>query len=130
MIKASNKTFYANIFIGTNPGYDGVGGEFYDNIYYPKVKRICETFVEKGLCVTIKKIEFIYTGGGEKGFEIGLIQYPRFKRTEYEILNDAADLAVILMKDLKQFRCSIVTPNQTYLLENEAMLMDEEYTDK
>jgi hypothetical protein len=83
------------------------------------VKRLCQEYVEKGLCVTITNTEFVYTGGNEPGFCVGLINYPRFPSTEKEITSNAIELADILMKALQQYRCTVVTTDWTYLLENE-----------
>ena len=49
-------------------------------------KQVCrETCLSEGLCVTIEPTHFIYTGGEETGFKIGLINYPRFP-TSKELL--------------------------------------------
>jgi hypothetical protein len=106
-------TYYANIWLGTRAGYDG------DLFSIQKIWDICQEYVEKGLCVTVTPTHFIYTGGEEPGVCIGLINYPRFPSPPQEILDDAVALAEILMKEMKQFRCTIVTPQETFLLENE-----------
>ena len=71
------------------------------------------------LCVTINPTEFIYVDGNEPGAMIGLIQYPRFKMEEKEIKEKAIELARIIMKEFKQFRCTVVTSDTTYMLEND-----------
>lgn len=38
-----------------------------------------------GLCVTIDPTLFIYTGGEEAGYVVGLLNYPRFPATPAEI---------------------------------------------
>jgi len=63
--------------------------------------------------------EFRYTKGFEKGVIIGLINYPRFVTTAYEIKEKAIHLAQILMKRFNQNRVSIVFTDETIMLEQE-----------
>lgn len=113
MIEASLPTYYANIWLGLKNGYDGEIGDI------QFVKNYCQEYVEKGLCVTITETEFIYTGGNEPGVIIGLINYPRFPKEDGEVLAEAIQLAEQLMRSFEQYRCSIVTPHRTFLMENE-----------
>ena len=116
------KTFTADIYLGLAAGYTDKCSTI------DEVREICDSFVEKGLCVTIQQTEFRYTGGSEPGAIIGLINYPRFPKTETQIMFDATDLANLLMEELNQFRCTIVTSEWTYLLENKNM--PKEFEDK
>jgi hypothetical protein len=85
-------------------------------------KRICQQFVdEAGECVSFTPTQYIYTNGGEKGVIIEFIQYPRFPRTEEEILQRALTLAEQLMYALHQFKVSVITPDKTYMLENDKL---------
>ena len=54
---------------------------------------IREECLREGLCVTISPTLFIYTGGEEFGFQVGLINYPRFPQTNSIIWDRAVDLA-------------------------------------
>jgi len=69
-----------------------------------------------GLCVTITELEFIYTGGREYGFKIGLINYPRFESMPADIKKQALELAEILRIIMQQKRVSIVFPDETIML--------------
>lgn len=66
-----------------------------------------------GMCVTLTPQSFIYTGGREEGFKVGLINYPRFPKEPTEILARAHDLARVLRVQLGQQSYSIVTPTET-----------------
>ncbi len=57
---------------------------------------------EHGLCVTIEPVLFIYTGGEEQGFIVGLINYPRFPDNPENIWNRAIELAYQLLDDTYQ----------------------------
>ncbi|NTJ67586.1 hypothetical protein G6M50_06380 [Agrobacterium rhizogenes] len=67
----------------------------------------------KGLCVTLTAQTFVYTGGREEGFKIGLINYPRFPSSLDELVAKAKWLADCLVIDLGQHSYSIVTPVET-----------------
>lgn len=115
MINSCLPTYYANIFLGLKCGYSDKVNDIED------VRKLCREYVEKGLCVTIQEIEYIYTGGEEPGIMIGFINYPRFPKENEEVRIDAVNFAHYLMESLHQFRCTVVTPDQTYLLENTEM---------
>lgn len=107
-------TFKADIYIGLREGYSGIIHN--DSIVFEICQKYCN---EVKLGLTLTKTKFIYVDGNEPGFIIGLINYPRFPDTEENIKNKAITLAKILMKELKQERCSIVCPDKTYMLERE-----------
>ena len=77
-------------------------------------KQICRQHCfEVGLCVHIEPVDFIYTGGEEAGFKVGLINYPRFPTTEEALLERAVILGHLLMEGLFQQSFSIVGPTET-----------------
>lgn len=77
-------------------------------------KRVCREYcITVGLCVTIEPVDYIYTGGEEAGFRIGLINYPRFPTTEEALGEKAVTLAKDLMHRLCQQSFSIVGPRTT-----------------
>lgn len=57
---------------------------------------------EIGLCVTITPTTYIYTGGEEIGYVVGLINYPRFPSTPDKIWEIAERLAVSLVDNTYQ----------------------------
>jgi len=77
-------------------------------------KQVCraECFRE-GLCVTVDPCEYIYTGGQETGYRVGLINYPRFPATPQEITDRAKRLAIALMERGFQHSCLVMTPVST-----------------
>lgn len=108
------KTFEAKIWMGLKEGYDGK----IHNIL--EAQEICRKYVnDVKLCVTLTPTEFFYVNGEEQGVVVGLIQYPRFVISEKEIKEKAIELARIMMREFKQFRCTVVTTDQTYMLEND-----------
>lgn len=54
--------------------------------------------LRQGLCVTIDPTTYIYSGGEEEGYIVGLNNYPRFSMTEHEIEERAKDLAMRLLE--------------------------------
>jgi len=80
-----------------------------------QAKQVCREFCfDVGLCVTVEPVEYIYTGGQEAGFRIGLINYPRFPTTQDALWSRASELAEILMLRLRQHSYSLVGPDLTH----------------
>lgn len=74
---------------------------------------IREDCLREGLCVTIESTTYVYTGGEEIGYVVGLNNYPRFSTTEHELDSRAEDLALKLLQGTHQHSCMIQTPEQT-----------------
>jgi hypothetical protein len=66
-----------------------------------------------GLCVTIEPTKFIFLGGEEMGFVVGLINYPRFPETPEKILERARDLAIKILDETFQVSTLLMTPDET-----------------
>jgi hypothetical protein len=66
-----------------------------------------------GLCVTIEPTTFIYTGGEEAGFVVGLTNYPRFPCEPDELEARARDLMAQLLDATFQHSAMLVTPTAT-----------------
>jgi hypothetical protein len=114
------KSFYAEICLGFREGYTQKTHSI-DEAYL-----ICHEFCNRiGLCVTVSPTRFIYTRGTgiadgyEDGCLIRLIAYPRFPQSKYDIVALSIDLAKIFLVAFKQNRISIVTTEQTFLIEAE-----------
>jgi hypothetical protein len=77
-------------------------------------KQVCrKECLREGLCVMIEPTTYIYTGGEESGFVIGLINYPRFPSTLQVIYERAIKLANILLEETHQSSVLIQTPTET-----------------
>jgi hypothetical protein len=99
MREAREETFWARIFMAGD---------------IAMAQKVCQQFVdEKGLCVTLEPCKYIYTGGMEEGFEVGLINYPRFPSTSSEITDIALRLADHLRITCNQGSYSVMTPTET-----------------
>lgn len=68
---------------------------------------------EEGLCVTIEPTTFIYTGGEEFGYVVGLINYPRFPKTNADVLERGKILAYRLLDCTYQKSILIMSPDKT-----------------
>ena len=79
----------------------------------------------KGLCVTLSKTTFVYTGAMEEGHVIGLINYARFPQEQETLLTIAIDLADHLMERAFQRSCTVQTPTDSYYLTNKAYNKDK-----
>ena len=64
---------------------------------------LCADFCNReGLCVTVDKTVYVYTGGVCDGVKIGLINYARFPKSKDIIWRTACALAIQLKRGLGQ----------------------------
>lgn len=85
---------------------------------YNRIKHVCSDFVtEVGLCVNIKKTDYVYTYGEQSGAEIGLISYPKFQTEFEEQRNKAMKLCKLLMNACNQKSATILDNKQALYLE-------------
>lgn len=70
-----------------------------------------EECMREGLCVTIDPTTFIYTGGEEIGFVVGLLNYPRFPSTPEKLFERTENIAMLLLDRTFQNSALIVTPD-------------------
>lgn len=64
------------------------------------VRPICQAYCDEiGLCVTLTPTSYVYTGGAEDGWIIGLINYGRFPSAPADILAKAEALALRIIKE-------------------------------
>lgn len=68
------------------------------------------------LCVTIEPTTFLYTGGEEQGYVVGLLNYPRFPTAPNELNVRAKILAELLRDRTFQRSALVVTPTETIWL--------------
>lgn len=74
---------------------------------------IREECMKEGLCVTVEPTTYIYTGGEEAGYVVGLVNYPRFPSTPDHIARRARTLMVTLMDKTYQSSAMLMLPNVT-----------------
>lgn len=65
------------------------------------------------LCVTIEPTTFLYVGGEEQGYVVGLLNYPRFPTAPNELNVRANMLAELLLVKTFQRSALIVKPELT-----------------
>ena len=79
-----------------------------------QAKQICRKYCyEKGLCVTVTPVDYIYTGAEEAGVKVSLINYARYPSTPNNIALTAFELASLLLEGLCQHSYSVVTPEES-----------------
>jgi hypothetical protein len=69
--------------------------------------------LESPLCVTIEPTTFIYPGGEESGYVVGLVNYPRFPTPPNELNVRADMLAELLLANTFQRSALIVSSEFT-----------------
>lgn len=70
------------------------------------LRRYC---YKTGFCVTITQTQFIYTGGEEAGFIVGIVNYPRFPTTQKHLFLRARKIARSLIRACCQ-RTALIVP--------------------
>ena len=79
-----------------------------------QIKQSCRQFCNDiGLCVTVTETDYIYTGGSQTGATIGLINYPKFPKTETELNEAAVNLGLKILHDACQESFTIESPKET-----------------
>ena len=82
--------------------------------HYVAALEICRQYCDEvGFCVTVTPTHYVYTGGHESGFIVGLINYPRFPASQAEIASKAVALADRLRRELGQESYSIQYLDET-----------------
>jgi len=69
--------------------------------------------LREGLCVTIEPTHFIYSGGEEIGYMVGLINYPRFPSTPEALRTRARRLTERLLAGTYQHSALLMDAHQT-----------------
>lgn len=83
------------------------------------ITNCCREWCEQGGCVSVTPTTFVFTGGSETGAIVGLINYPRFPHQDTGILwQKALALAADILTASHQRSCTVVTPDETCLVEN------------
>lgn len=76
-------------------------------------KQVLREECMQGLCVTIDPAHFIYTGGEESGYVIGLLNYPRFPTTLDALMEKAVCITETLIERTFQRSGLVVGPTET-----------------
>ena len=74
---------------------------------------IREDVLAEGLCVTIEPTLFVYTGGEEVGYVVGLLNYPRFPSTPEVLTDRARRLMLKLLDGTHQHSALMVMPTES-----------------
>lgn len=77
---------------------------------------LAEAAAERGACWSVEPTEFIYTGGREVGCVVRSINYPRFPKSEVDLMEEGLQTARMLLVRMFQGSCSVVGPKETVWL--------------
>lgn len=70
-----------------------------------------------GGCFANRIIPFFYVGGEENGAVVGLINYPRFPKTDEGFHGVVRTLAELLRVEMGQLRVTVLFPDHSVMLE-------------
>jgi hypothetical protein len=77
---------------------------------------LLQNYCEKGFCVSVQKVRYIYTMGREEGVRVTLINYPRFPSDKNTIIESAKEIANTLIYGLSQASATIQTPEKSIFI--------------
>lgn len=70
---------------------------------YDQARQACREYCsENPACVSIERIDYIYTGGEETGVCVNVINYARYPTSKERLTTMATELGNLLMKKLNQ----------------------------
>lgn len=69
--------------------------------------------LREGLCVTIEPTQYIYSGGEEAGYVVGLVNYPRFPAQPEAINARAREIMEMLLRGTFQTSALMMTPDES-----------------
>lgn len=106
-------TYNATIYVGLKNRDDDTVVSFED------AETLIQTWVDVlSYCVSVTQTKYLYKGGNEPGLIVGIITYPRFPDPPERIRKLALDLANKMMIGFRQYRVSVVFPEETIMLSN------------
>ena len=115
-------TYQATIYIGFEIG----AGREEPDASLADVISVCRRYAAEAsnqgcrLAISASHAYFVYSDGTyeEPGAMVQVTRSPRHGSTEQDIRVHAQTLAVVLLKELRQDRVLVVTPNRTYCFEH------------
>ena len=72
-----------------------------------------ESCFERGLCVTIKPVKYIFTGGTEEGVQIGMIKYVPFPEEKKALVDRAIKLGQKIAEANFQWSYTVITRDES-----------------
>ena len=110
------RSYECKLFIGSRrDGYDGE--PFTKKEVIHEIKLCQDAYCISAGCVRITETTYVYLNYEEDGFEISIMQYPRFPKTESMLWAFMHNLAEHLMVVFNQNRISVMDPEHVEMLE-------------
>lgn len=84
-----------------------IGGDFNE------ARRAAREYCDRGACLAIEPVSYVYTWGEETGVKVTVLNYARFPTTPEEQWEKAHDVALFLALRLHQKSYSVEGPDRT-----------------
>lgn len=118
------ETFWCYFLVGSNRGYDTTTFISYEEII-KHVSNFQQKYWNESISVNVSTNNtIVFKDYKEMCYRVEAIQYPRFPKSEKEIIEFMLTLMEYLAVNLDQQRITLVTPNKTVMFEN-TRLIDE-----
>lgn len=115
------KTWKSHIYIGSKEGYTGPSFDYSD--LRKEIGIFQMNNPEIACTVRVVAASYIFAEYEESGWEISIINYPRFPKSEEVLIDFTHGLAQHLLDRFKQNRMSIVFKDDTILLESKTAVI-------
>jgi|SaaInlV_165m_DNA_2_1040747.scaffolds.fasta_scaffold79308_1 hypothetical protein len=109
-------TFEVKLYLGSKESYNG--REF----SFEELTKFIGQFQkdrDDACPLRITQCHFVFEDYLEQGWEVGVINYPRFPKEEGELWRFMCSLAEHLLEHFKQNRISVISPKHTHMFEVE-----------
>ena len=110
-----NANYEARIYLGSCLGYNG------PQFSFEELRAVIGEFQKSGIdtCnpVRITPTTYVWADYQEAGWEIAVINYPRYPKSHIVLHDFAYNLAALLLEKFQQQRISIVLPDEIVMLE-------------
>ncbi len=82
-----------------------------------ETEQACAEFcTDRGFCVAIEPVRYVYTGGREDGAVVTVLNYPRFPKQPQQVCDIADELARFLIERVCQGSATVEGPGQSVFL--------------
>jgi hypothetical protein len=111
------ETFEIKIYIGSVRGYNGT--TFTEESLINFIGDFQKVYGDGASAVRVTPTKFVMRDYVEAGYEIGIINYPRFPKTGPALIGFASALAKEMLHAFEQNRISVVMPKVTTMYQAE-----------
>ena len=112
----NEKTYEVKLYLGSKERYDG------KEFTFEELTKFIGEFQkdrDDACPLRITQCHFMFEDYLEQGWEVGVINYPRFPKTEHELWRFMCHLGESLLIHFNQNRITVIDPEHTHMFEQD-----------